>query len=208
MLADGGVKAIFFPVRPRTRPIPVEPQPSDLSILRAEDFHGSIQVIEIFGEALVAAMLAVPAPVERCVIKERHDALRPAALDKLRHQISPCGGTGSVERTEPPCVVERESIVVPSGQAGIAHPGIPAEAGHRTGIKFLDSEPLRQALILLNGDFFEILNPLPFSQQGVETEMEEEAEAELLEARDARKRLWDGEIVFHGLTFELRCGSR
>ena len=42
----------------------------------------------------------------------------------------------------------------------------------------------------------------------VETEMEEEAEAELLEARDARKRLWDGEIVFHGLTFELRCGSR
>ena len=194
--ADHFVEPIFLPIR-LPRPVPIKPKSPDGAVVLAENLNRGVKIVQILVELRLVAGVALPTPVEGGVVKEWDNTLSAASRDEFRNKIAASRRVEGVVLGEATGIVEAESLVVARGEDDVLHSRLARESGDRASIVILRRECLFQLVVLIERDFFQVLDPLTFTQLGVESPMDEHPVGEGFEVSDAWKWRWDR----HGFTW-------
>ena len=160
--ADHFVVPIFFPIR-LPGPVPIKPKSSDGAVVLAKNLNRGVKIVQILVELRLVAGVALPTPVESGVVKEGDNTLRPASRDEFRDKIAASRRVEGIVLGEATGIVEAKSLVVARGEDDILHSRLARESCDRSRVEILRRECLFQLVVLIERDFFQVLNPFSFA---------------------------------------------
>ncbi len=144
----------------------VKPQHADFTILGQKLAHlGQTNLLKIAfkspGIVIMISTIAAMMPILRLgVIQAKDQTLFTTSIGKLSHKITPTWTCFEAVKVRNLCIKQRETVMMLSGEAQVAHaPGF-GFLGNRSCVKVYGVKLLRQKSIVIHRNVQVILNPL------------------------------------------------